>query len=188
MGQHMWLFKMFKKRLRRQLLQLEILNSIATAIVLLRIAEKEILSGSYSEVDEIEQRKLAAICNYLLGRDFQEMHRKEFSLDEIETNAWGYLDGDSKLCELVVQSLRASNLAMFYKHNDVSVRGSKTLERYGALVPDSPTPESYFVLVLETLSALNNRNRIEVINHVATTWPNFYKYNSASFAKLIEHK
>jgi hypothetical protein len=170
----------YKKRTRRLFLQMEIMSTIANLVVLFKLTEKISPDGTYADLDKVWKPKLAAICNYLFGHDFNPMHLEQFSPEYIKTAALQYLDSDDALREIVVQSLRVNKIVYFHKARKKLEGGMEILIGYGKQFPDSPVPEPYFQLVMHHLRSLNEKNRNSILQHVASTWPNFFRQRMAS--------
>ncbi len=170
-----FLIRSYKKRVKRMYTQMDILCSVATLVVLDRITEKTIPNGLYSDLNELSALKLAAVCNYLLGRKLQPIQLERFSTEEIVMNALAYLDSDQKLRELVIQSLRAQHLIHFHKTNDLLKDSVEILAKYGRQFPIAPNPESYLELMKKLISELNSKNQALIMQFIETKWPNFYR-------------
>lgn len=101
----------------------------------------------------------AAVTNYLYGRDMIESHREAFGEESIRGVAFGYLNEDKALCELVVQSLRMRGVIEYAGTGIGKTYGEFVLQMIGDQFPKSPDPDSYTQLVEDSLGKLSREDQ-----------------------------
>jgi len=112
----------------------------------------------------------AAMLSALFGTTPSSELEALVDLSAVQAKAMAELQRDTDLLELVVQTLRVENTLRMAKEQGL-IEPSKLaqLERYGALVPLQPTPESYKNLIERYISRLTPRARQRVFTSYGIT-------------------
>ncbi|WP_329743296.1 hypothetical protein [Dyella sp. A6] len=138
----------------------------AQFVTCIAIGEAE---GAYAATSEEEKDRLIAVAaakaNYLFAREPDDSHLAKLNLREIDGEAEMWLSKQKKLQELVVQSLRVQNMVSYGRtgHAPEPPLGSKILAKYGSHYPDAPNPDSYPILVRQSLDELSQTNREDLL-------------------------
>lgn len=175
-----FIIRHFKAVSKRVFVAMDISTSIANMVGYFYIIDKENISpqifGELTKSEKYDERvaRIAAITNYLYARDINPTHKNMFLNTDIQKSAYELLDKDELLRELVVQSVRMIHLVQFRKSKTQMRNGYDVLQKYGPLVPISPNPDSYRLLVKKCLSLLSPGYKENITQYIMNTWPKFY--------------
>jgi len=122
------------------------------------------------DVDELEDvnaavfegMRTAAYANYLFGKPPLEEQKDLIDLDEIKKDSLEWLRKNTDSQELVVQSLRVLQTAIYAKGDVDDISIHPALAEFGKNYPDAPNPTSYEKLVNDSLSLLTPTNQRKI--------------------------
>ena len=158
------MFGWFKKRVLAKMNTLAYVANMTTYLAALeRVRSK---STAALRDSESEAMKAAAMTNYLFGKAPSDMHTTQLDLGSEHRAAVAWLQEDSMIRELIVQSLRVMTTTAHGGGKGASIVGEEILSRFGATYPQAPDPASYEALVMRAVQTLPTTAQMEISRRV----------------------